>query len=547
MIRSSSKKTLTSIVLASMLAGVLAGCSGNNDNGGSASNNGNGASATAPAGKESNFNAEGLPIVKEPVTLNVLTVRWGNMGDSFTKNAWLQNLEKSTNVKINWEVKSSNDWGDQKAILMASGELPDIIFGDMAFTSSDIVNNLGLFRPLDDLIDKYMPNLQAAMAESPNMRKISTFPDGQLYSLPARLPARPASAMQPVINKTWLDNLGLSVPSTIDELYATLKAFKEKDPNKNGKQDEIPYSDSADIDMSMFMPFGIADLIGLGMIIQDGKPVYYPTSPQYKEAIKWANKLYSEGLIDKETFTQDGTMLTAKRQNPDAALIGFTYQWTPDAVFGKWKDQYVTIPPIVGPDGNRYQQGDPNGLSFRRNELLISATSKYPEIAARWADQFYDNEASIQNFWGAIGSSISKNADGTYTLMDPPEGTSADAWYWDSSTRDFGPKYVSPSFEQNIKLDPSTGDGLKLEIDKLGAPYVATPYPEVMYTAEEYEELPTLTTDIGGYVKSMRAQWVTKGNIDESWDSYVKKLNDMGLEKLVKIYDDAYTRYSTVK
>lgn len=125
------------------------------------------------------------------------------------------------------------------------------------------------------------------------------------------------------------------------------------------------------------------------------------------------HKLYAEGLIDQELFTQDSTMSTAKHQNPDAAIIGFSNQWIPDAAFGKWKDEYVAIPPIAGLDGKRYQSGDPVGLSLRRNELLITTSCKYPEIAVRWAEQFYTNEASIQNFWCAIGTVIQKNDDGT--------------------------------------------------------------------------------------------------------------------------------------
>ncbi|WP_433615039.1 extracellular solute-binding protein [Paenibacillus cellulositrophicus] len=527
-------KLLVTLGLVSTLLVGMTACSGG-DSGGKT------------AESSDSFNQTGLPIVKEPITLNVLTVRWGNMGDTFTKNTWLQNLEKETNIKINWQVMSSNDWGEQKSIMLASGTLPDIVFGDIAFSDSDIVNNLSLFQPLDDYVDKYMPNLKAAMEESLELKKLSTFPDGKMYSLPARLPSRPVTQNQPVINKAWLDRLGLQVPGTIDELHQVLKAFKENDPNGNGKKDEIPYSGSGDISMDLLNPFGITDLNGTGMMIKDGKPVYYPTSEEYKEAIKWAHQLFSEGLIDQELFTQDNTMLTAKQQNPDVSLVGFTHQWTPDAVFGKWKDEYVTIPTISGPDGKRYQVGDPNGLSYRRNELLITTTCKYPEAAARWADQFYTNEASIQNFWGAIDTVIKKNDDGTYALMNPPAGTSADAWYWESSVRDFGPKYVSPSFEKNIILDPSNGDGLKLTIDKLGKDYVTTPFPNVMYTAEEFQELPTLTTDIDTYVRTTRAQWITKGGIDEQWDAYIKKLNEMGLERLVTIRTDAYERYNSVK
>ncbi|MDH6370185.1 putative aldouronate transport system substrate-binding protein [Paenibacillus sp. PastF-3] len=525
-----AKKWTVGLLAAAMVFGI-AGCGGKDGN-------------NAATSETSSYNKEGLPIVNEPVTLKVLTVRWGSMGDTFTQNQWLKDLEKNTNVKIEWQVMSSNDWAEQKSILLASGTLPDIILGNQTFGDSDIVNNLSFFRPLDDYIEKNMPNLKAAMEETPELKKISTFPDGKIYSLPTRLPSRPKSSRQPVINKTWLDKLGLKTPETIDELYNVLKAFKEQDPNGNGKKDEIPF---IEIGNDLISPFGIADLNNNNMIIKDGKAIYFPVSEAFKEGLKWENKLYAEGLLDKEVFTQDDTMRSAKFQNPDAPIVGFTYQWTPDAVFGKWSDQYVTIPPIAGPDGKRYTIGNPIGMSLNRNELLITTSSKYPEVAARWADQFYTNEASIQNFWGAIGTVIKKNDDSTYTLMDPPAGTSADAWYWDQSLRDFGPKYVSPSFEQKIVLNPESGDGLKLQLDKLGSEYVTEPFPNVMYTSDEFEELPTLTTDIDGYVNTMRAQFISKGGIDEGWDDYVKQLNKMGLEKLVKIRTDAYSRYMSVK
>ncbi|MEV5027085.1 extracellular solute-binding protein [Paenibacillus sp. LPE1-1-1.1] len=531
--KTTGKRRLAILLMSFTMLFSLIGCAGKAED--------------APADKGSDFNKEGLPIVAAPVTLDVLTVRWGNMGDTFKSNKWLQDLEKESNVKINWQVMSSNDWGEQKSIMLASGTLPDIILGDNVFSDSDIVNNLTYFLPLDDYIDEYMPNLKAALLETPEMKKISTFPDGKMYSLPARLPSRPMTTMQPVINKAWLERLGLDIPSNIEDLYNVFKAFKEKDPNQNGKADEIPFSGSVDISMDFLNPFGITDLNGNSMMLKEGDPIFYPASNEYKEGLKWAHKLYSEGLIDQELFTQDNTMSTAKQQNPDAALIGFSNQWIPDAVFGKWKDEYATIPSIAGPDGNRYQTGDPVGLSLRRNELLITTSSKHPEVAARWADQFYTNEASIQNFWGAIGTVIQKNDDGTYALMSPPEGTSADAWYWEQSLRDFGPKYVSPSFEKNIILDEKTGDGLKLVIDKLSNEYVTEPFPNVMYSAEEFQELPTLTTDIDSYVKTTRAQWITKGNIDEEWDAYIKQLNAMGLERLVEIRTDAYERYLDVK
>ena len=493
------------------------------------------------------FHAEGMPIVDEPITFSVMTMRWADMGDSFTSNPFLVNLEAESNVKIDWQVVSSNDWGDQKPILLAGGEsvLPDVVLGFQTFNESDIINNLEYFIPLEDLIDQYMPNLKKAFEEMPALKAISTSADGHIYSLPSRMPKRPTACNVPVINMKWLDNLGLQVPTTIDELEAVLLAFKEQDANGNGDpSDEIPFT-GIGIGTDFLSPFGMTDVYGTRYLVNtDGSVSFAYTTEQYKEGLKWAHKLYEEGLIDKETFTQDQAIRDAKCDDPDISRVGFGYAWSYDAIFRRWKNEYAVIAPLAGPDGERYQQGDVNGMySIKSNQLSITTVCKYPEVVCRWADQFYTGEASIQNFWGGLGEVITANADGTYSLNNPPEGTSADAWYWDRSLRDFGPKYSSIAFDELIVLDPTEGDGLKVAMDEQTAQYVRPCFPELKYTADEYNELSFLQADIDTYVDTMRAKWITEGNIDEEWDAYVAQLDSMGLQDMNAIYEDAYARY----
>ncbi|GMQ61739.1 type 2 periplasmic-binding domain-containing protein [Vallitalea maricola] len=535
-------KTISLLVVAMLMLTCVTGCGSNNEK-----DNNNGAKETAGNTENSNFNKEGLPIVNEPVTLTVLTTRWGNMGDSFTDNQFIKDLETNTNVKIEWQVQSLSDWGEQKGILLAGGDLPDIIIGNKTFEDTDVINNLEMFLPVNDLVDEYMPNYKKALTDMPDLKKTVTYLDGKMYSMGKNLPCRPVVCNQPIINKAWLDRLGLEEPTTIEELYTVLKAFKDQDANGNGDpNDEIPITGSKGISMDLLNPFGITDINGAMMLVdEDDSLTFYPTSEQYKEGIKWLNKLYTEGIIDPETFTQDDTMALGKNQDPNVSRVGFSYNWIPDAVYGQWKDEYIALAPIAGPDGKRYAGGDKNGISaIERNEALITKNCKYPEIAARWLDEFYTGEASIQNFWGAIGTVISKNEDGTYTLNNPPEGTSADGWYWDQSLRDFGPKYVSADFQEKIKLSPESGDGLKLDLSKLGEEYITRTYPKVMLSAEEIEELATLETDINKFIDVTRADWVINGNVDEGWDTYVKRLNEMGLERLIQIRTDAMERYS---
>ncbi len=483
----------------------------------------------------------------EPITLTVLTTRWGNMGDSFTNNQFLKDLEAKSNVKIEWQVQSLSDWQEQKGIMLASNELPDVIIGNQTFFDTDIVPNLDMFMCLDDLIDDYMPNYKKALEEMPDLRKVTTYFDGKKYSLGKNLPKRPIVCNQPIINKVWLDNLNLDIPTDLEELNVVLMAFKEQDANGNGDpNDEIPITGAKDIPLDLLNPFGITDVYGdMMMIEEDGSLNYYPTSEAYKQGLKWLHELYSEGIIDQEIFTQDDTMLLGKNQDPNISRVGFSYNWIPDAVYGQWSDEYVAIQPIKGLDGKCYAAGDVNGISgISRNEVLISASCQHPEVAARWLDQFYTGEASIQNFWGGIGTVITKKDDGTYILNDPPEGTSADAWYWDQSLRDFGPKYIDKEFEKNIILSSDSGDGLKLKISELAKDYITTPYPRVFFTQEEIEEMAILETELNEFIKVQRVLWLMEGSIDEGWDGYINQLKSIGMDRLIEIKTEAYDRFN---
>jgi hypothetical protein len=77
---------------------------------------------------------------------------------------------------------------------------------------------------------------------------------------------------------------------------------------------------------------------------------------------------------------------------------------------------------IAHPERRDYAGGDKGGVfAIMGHEAEITKDCKNPEIAAKWLDAFYTNEASIQNFWGAIGTVITKNDDGTYVPTIRPK------------------------------------------------------------------------------------------------------------------------------
>ena len=337
----------------------------------------------------------------------------------------------------------------------------------------------------------------------------------------------------------------------MDEWYEVLKAFKEKDPNGNGVADEIPLTGSAKQNLFDWIryinPWGITDSLEENYLALDQeteKPVFIPADERYKEAVAFFHKLYEEGIMDPEFITQDGSMSGAKMKNEEVALVGTGITWEVTSGTQPHQDEYVPMPPLAGPNGDRYIRGNDQTITYSRNEFTITTACEHPEVAMRWADHFATDDISVQSYWGPYGVVLEKQDDGTITFLDPPEGKTGDQWYWEISPRDHGPKYVSPEFEEKIILPEDSGDGAKLKEDEIMKEFVAKPYPLVNYTSEQAEEISSLTVDIYKYVNESWANWIVNGGIEEQWDAYVDQLNKMGLERLMEIYQEALDVYN---
>lgn len=132
---------------------------------------------------------------------------------------------------------------------MASGDLPDAIF-NADYSDYELLKLAkdGAIVPLNDLIENNMPNFKKVLEEAPEYKSMITAPDGNIYAFPwieelgSGKERIQAVDSMPWINVEWLKKLGLDMPTTTEELKEVLIAFKTKDPNGNGKADEIPLS-----------------------------------------------------------------------------------------------------------------------------------------------------------------------------------------------------------------------------------------------------------------------------------------------------------------
>ena len=228
-----------------------------------------------------------------------------------------------------------------------------------------------IFLPTENIIDEYMPNLKKILDDNPQYRQEITAPNGHTYGFPY-IEEMKGLVLTPgplIINKTWLDELGLEVPTTVDEWVECLKAFRDGgDLNGNGEDDEIPMAtwfgaDDTFGSYNMFYrftgAFGCADSYCGGneyadhLRLIDGQVTFTALDEAFRKTAEFFNMLYEEGLIWNGSFEADSSAAyTASLIKEDVARIGCMGVWTDQEITNlDVHDQYVAVPRLQGEAG----------------------------------------------------------------------------------------------------------------------------------------------------------------------------------------------------
>lgn len=508
-------------------------------------------SAIKIANASSNFNKTGYPIVKQKVTLTALVENGSaDMPKDFNDYHVFQKAEKTTNVHIKW-IMPGSQFSDKKSVMLATGDLPDIIFGCTDFELAKY-GGMGVLIPLEKLIDQYTTNLKRIFKEHPATKALVTASDNHIYTTP-RVNEGPWMYREGmgvgVINTKWLKDLGLKMPTNIDEFEKVMIAFKTKDPNKNGKADEIPITATGD-PMTMHGLGYLMDSFGVSARwyfadVRNGKVVFLGTLPEYKEAIKWLSKLWKEGLIDKEWFTQDYAK-KASKLNAQPYIVGYADLWDINDDFSSKKahDYYNYMPPLKGPKGRKpvmYHSAYPG---YDRWGAVITKACKMPEVAIRYIDYMYDTKNSVEFIEGEFGVRLKKSSQGYYYIPDPPAGMNQQQWRLKNCPGHSvcWAVFEDPGYTKLLRL---TYTDQKVNfMKKYVKPYAdPDPWPPVFYSTDEADKMNQIQTNIINYANRKAAEWIMKGTIDKEWDAYVKQLNKMKLQDWLKINQTAYGRF----
>jgi putative aldouronate transport system substrate-binding protein len=378
----------------------------------------NGSGDKGSTAVKASVNPEGVfPIVDEEMTISVLLPR-NPLVDDYQNNDFVNYTKEKTNIFMEIDsAPAGNDFDQKKNLLLASGDYPEVIIdGNFSKAQQVLYGNQGVFLPLNDYIDTYGVNTRQVFSDYPEVKKNFTLPDGSIYALPDVNDCFHCSMAQKMwVYTPWLDKLGLDMPETTEEFKEMLIAFRDQDPNGNGKKDEIPLSGAiagwfAGVDGFLMNSFvythgNLAESTANRLYVNKGKIVPSYTQPAWKEGLLYINDLFEEGLLSGDAFVQDANQYKQLGENADDVIMGagtgghmgvfVNFQ----GESGRWLE-YKAVPPLKGPEGVRYARYNPVYGNF---SWFITNTAKNPEAAFRLGDAFYDIDMVLRNIYGREG------------------------------------------------------------------------------------------------------------------------------------------------
>ena len=575
------RKNLALVLAMSMLAtAALSGCGNSGDN--SADN--------IDATQADYLNLDGtLPIIKDAAAfeeanggkLSMMIINDAARTVEVKDLAMVQRWREDTGIEFDWQVIAADGAAEKLSLTLTAGdELPDAFWNFIGGLSGQYAVQYAeqdVFIPTQDLINEYCPTLVQILEDNPQYQKEIVTPDGNMYGFPyiEQMKGLVMTSGPLLINQNWLDQVGMDLPTTVDEFTDILYAFKEAgDLNGNGEADEIPA-------LTMFGPeeidqfgsynmfyrftgcFGQADSYCYGnyladhLAVIDGKITFTGMNESIRKTADYFHQLYADGLLNVNCFESTSTTnYTNSELIQTEAKAGVVGVWTDMQITdNNVRHEYVAVPQLTGEDGGL--SGFPLNYSEMQDtsDTCITTECKFPEVIACFVEYLIsDPSLSVQSNWGAVGYNYYEDENGMLCFNLDENGDIIPVEPYTS----FGEMRTNttPARGSMIVLDEYydtvcqyTYDAVNLlEFQKVNGKEEqlsrGTNVPKLLMTVEENQRLNQIQPVISDIVDRYVATSVQNGTDDASWNQYLSDLEAAGVNELVEIFQGAYDRAS---
>ena len=457
-------------------------------------------------------------------------------------NKFFARMEEKTGVHFEFkQYTDENAWTKEKSTMKAGADsLPDVLF-KARLTGDECIDMRasGVLIDLKPYLETCCPNLWGILQEKPEVLDAITLPDGSIAALP--FITDPSMQNYIWVNQEWLNTLHLEMPTNAQEFVDMLTAFKTRDPNRNGRADEIPLGFLGAFDLKF-----LAHAFGLiandyNIFVEDGQVKYMPLQENFRAFVTWCHELKEAGLLDKNGFSITDDMRTVTDSKATATYGAIITPMAADVFKVSWAENYAIMPPLTY-DGKQVYR-DFAGPALR-GTFAITSHCADPETVLRWVDTLYTLEGSILSGIGMQDVDYLVDGDGTWRYLDAVqnnydtfrgttliEGGSAEQ-----------PGISTGEFERNMSGSAMVTNILNQQREF--HQFVRMPYPYYTLTREQSDTVAPLQAQLGYYVDMQIARWVLGEEeiSDESFAAFEEKLNEFGLNDFLAFWQDVLNR-----
>jgi putative aldouronate transport system substrate-binding protein len=519
--------------------------------------------------KDNNANAD-MPVVngelsfplKEKITIKNWIPFSSTLIKSLDDNEVYKELEKRTNIHMQFIHPAAGQENEQFNLMIASNDLPDLIQSPpTAYPGgADKAIEDKVYLRINDLIDKYAPNYKKLRASNEEIARQTMTDEGNIYAFHCIQQGDEPSWNGLIIRKDWLDELGLQMPKTVDELYNVLKTFKEK------KKVEVPlifngFGWMLNTSYPIISAYGVIN----DFFNQNGTVKYGVIEPGYKEFLALLNKWYKEGIIDKDFATRDdkgdGALFTSGKAG---AMLRSYGEFGGYNAAGKKVDPNFTIAGVANvslKEGEKIHFKQTNWYS-KGAEAIITTANKHPIETVMWLDYGYTDEGFLLYNYGVEGKSWSfkegpvpdidkpffpetlrngnKHPEYNEFMLKNPNGTA----FWDLVAQ-------YKVHQQAYLRDPMANGGMDgdvkqamIEWSKPGNDWVM---PSIAHTNEESQTISRIMNEINTYVGEQRLKFIMGTRPLSEFEDFTAQIKKMGIADIIKIKQTALGRYNKRK
>jgi len=422
-------------------------------------------------------------------------------------------------------------------LMQVSRELADIVVTNR--DNFDMFAEDGVFVPLNDLLPRYAPNIHRFFQENPDARRAATSSDGNIYHIPRFTGTN--YAMGWFIRQDWLDQLGLPVPTTVNEFEATLRAFQTLGDNI------VPFFCRHQSIESLVMLYGVRP----GWQIQpNGMVTHARFHPQYRYAMENLARWYADGLIDPEIFTRGSTardiLFNDNRGGATHDWIVSTsgFNYSPSVLSRNPNFNLVAISPPANPFGVRAEHtsralADHWGWGISTQNQFVRETLEY-------FDFWFTEEGMLLYQFGVEGVHWNWGyLNGERAPIVAPailySGIDMNNAIWDIGGSIWIGSRQDVRFEMQW-MSPTATTAVQLYLD---GDYMLPPFPILSFTTAEIERIAILWPAIENRMLEQEARWILSLDPvnDATWNAYVEDLRTLGITEVLAIFQAALERY----